>query len=124
MLRWLERESKKAERGKKKGRGKGKGKRPLQYSSGEDEQEVDLPQPKSRRTRSVRAPERYRESTSESEGSDTECFLCKSREPPIASSRVFWVDCDHCSEWAHTHCALGSNTATQHFVCEKCCQLH
>ena len=58
----------------------------------------------------------YRESTSESEGGDTVCFLCNSREPLIASSRVFWVDCDHWGEWAHTHCALGSNTATRQFV--------
>lgn len=129
MEKEKEQERKKAEREeKKKGRGKGKGKRPLRYSSGEDEQEIDLHQPKRRRTRSVRAPERYRESTPESEGSDTVCFLCNSREPPIASSsapsRVFWVDCDRCGEWAHTHCAFGCNTATRQFVCEKCCQLH
>ena len=62
-----------------------------------------LEQPKSRRTRSVHAPERYRERSPESEESDTVCLLCNSREPPIACSTVFWVDCDHCSEWAHTH---------------------
>ena len=124
MEKEKERERKKVERGEKKGRGKGKGKRPLQYSSGEDEQEIDLHQPKSRRTRPVRAPARYGESTSESEGSDTVCLLCNSREPPIASSKVFWVDCDRCGEWAHTYCALGSNTATRQFVCEECCQSH
>ena len=125
MEKEKEQERKKAEREeRRKGRGKGKGKRPLQYSSGEDEEEMNLQQPKSRRTCSVRAPERYRESSPESEESDTACFLCNSREPPIACSRVFWVDCDHCSEWPHTHCALGSNTATRRFVCEKCCQLH
>ena len=125
MEKEKEQERKKAEREeRRKGRGKGKGKRPLQYSSGEDEEISCLHQPKSRGTRLVRAPERYRESSPENEESDTVCFLCNSREPPIACSRVFWVDCDNCSEWAHTHCALGSNTATSRFVCEKCCQLH
>ena len=119
-----ERERKKAEREEKKGRGKGKGKRPLPHSSSEEEQEVDVQQPKSRRSRRVNPPDRYRVGTSESEGSDTECCVCNAREPPIAAKRVFWVDCDLCGEWAHTHCALGSNTATRRFSCEKCCQFH
>ena len=124
MEKEKERERKKAEREEKRGRGKGKGKHPLQHSSSEEEQEIDLHPPKIRRARPVHAPDRYRESASDSEGSDTVCFLCNPREPPIAVKRVFLVDCDHCGDWAHTHCALGSNIATRQFVCEKCCQSH
>ena len=119
-----ERERKKTEQEKKRGRGKGKGKRPLPHSSSEEKQEVDVQQPKSPRSRPVNPPDRYRGNTSESEGSDTECCVCNAREPPIAAKQVFWVDCDYCGEWAHTHCALGNNTATRQFTCEKCCQLH
>ena len=124
-----QKERKRKEREKKKhgesSRGGGKRKKRAHQSSSEDEpldDESDLPST-STRTRSVRAPNRYGgNSPSWSEDSDTVCFMCKQREPPIASSMVFWVDCDHCGEWGHTHCALGSNNASHQFVCESCCQ--
>ena len=47
---------------------------------------------------------------------------CGCREPPVKDSIVFWVDCDSCGEWAHTHCALRCNSATRNFVCLSCTQ--
>ena len=124
-----QKERKRKEREKKKhgesSRGGGKPKKRAHQSSSEDEpldDESDLPST-STSTRSVRAPNRCRgNSPSGSEDSDTVCFMCKQREPPIASSMVFWVDCDHCGEWGHTHRAPGSNNASHQFVCESCCQ--
>ena len=63
---------------------------------------------------------RASDSDADSQASNTECIICNAREPPISSSMVFWVDCDQCGEWAHTHCALGSNTATRQFICSSC----
>ena len=123
-----ERKRKEREDKKKQGEGcrtKGKGRKHAHHSSSEDEPHEDEShfQSTSRCTRLVRARDRYRgDSPAESEESDTVCIVCKEREPPIASSMVFWVDCDQCGEWAHTHCALGSNTVSRQFICESCCQ--
>ena len=69
-------------------------------------------------TRTIRAPDRYGGESSDS--STTECIICDAREPPITAKMVFWVDCDQCGEWAHTYCALGSNTASRQFICSSC----
>ena len=56
------------------------------------------------RTRTIRAPIRYEDGSDvESDESNTVCIICNAREPPIAVNMVFWVDCDKCGEWAHTH---------------------
>ena len=125
-----ERESKRKEREEKKkqsnsSQGKGKGKKRRRSSSEEEphnesEDESHRHQTLSH-TSTIRAPGRYQdESDAESDESNTVCIICNVREPPIAASMVFWVDCDKCGEWAHTHYALGSNTVSHQFVCSAC----
>ena len=111
-------EKKKGDSGRQK---KGKGKKRSHSSSEESEDEAHPHQAVSH-TRTIRAPERYGDnSDDESDASTTKCIICHAREPPITEAMVFWVDCDRCGEWAHTHCALGSNTASSRFVCATCC---
>ena len=125
-----EREMKKKEREKKKqgNNRKGKEKRCRDSSSSDENEPTSEDKgPSQSRTRTIRPPDRYEgdrarasDSDADSQASNTECIICNAREPPISSSMVFWVDCDQCGEWAHTHCALGSNTATRQFICSSC----
>lgn len=120
-----EKERKRKEREEKKKQGsstKGKKKEKKRtHSSSEDESASEDEGPRQSRTRRIRAPDRYEgESDANSDASDTVCIICKARDPPVSASIVFWVDCDQCGEWAHTHCALGNNTASRQFVCSSC----
>ena len=112
----MERERKRKQSEGNQTRGKGKCARQNEEEAFEDEIYCQS----STLTHSTQAPERFRDDTPT--GSDTVCILCNAREPPIAADIVFWVDCNHCGDWAHTHCALGSNTTSHHFICESCCQ--
>ena len=115
-----EREAKKRDRqAEGKGRGK-KRKRPQSPHDHNGTSSESEERPTRSSTRSIRAPQRYCNRDSDSDDSGTLCMLCSSREPPVSESMVFWVDCDSCGEWAHTYCALGSNTATRAFICSGC----
>ena len=94
----------------------------LDYEEEHSEYEEENDAPSSSRTmsRSIRPPQKYLHESSESDSSTTLCLICDLREPPIAQETIFWVDCDNCGDWAHTHCALGSNTATRNFICSSC----
>ena len=80
------------------------------------DEEDNQPCSSSQASRLIRRPRQYRdESNAESDASTTMCIICNAREPLTQKTMVFWVDCDKFGEWAHTHCAFGSNTATRNF---------
>ena len=125
-----ERERKRKEREEKKrqsnsSQGKGKVKKRRRRSSEEEphnesEDECHRHQTLSH-TRTIRAPGRYQdESDAESDESNTVCIICNAREPPIAASMVFWVDCDS-AESGHTHTVHWVSTRLLiKFVCSAC----
>ena len=124
-LSWWATSVKERRNSEKDGGKRGKGKKRQRQSSSDEASASDTEthQPSSSRTRSVRPPSRYcDEETADSDESDTVCIICGCREPPVKDSIVFWVDCDSCGEWAHTHCALGCNSATRNCVCLSCTQ--
>ena len=110
------------------GKGKARPKRLCMEPEEELDEEEDLsngeegnPHPSRQGSRYIKPPCRYVcEEDSDTDSSNTLCIICGLRNPPVSASTVFWVDCDCCGEWAHTHCALGSNTSSRNFMCASC----
>ena len=67
----------------------------------------------SRPSRQRQTPLRFRDNSDDNDG--TLCALCNSNEPSsLASSTVFWIDCNDCGCWVHNVCAFGKkNTVTR-----------
>ena len=97
--RRVDKEQEQSRKRKEQEEKKGKGKKFHRQSSSEDE-DPDVGNKdrshfqSSSRTRSIRVPDRYWDRSGvESDESDTVCTACNAREPPIADTMVFWVDC-------------------------------
>ena len=125
----------------KQKKGKGKGKRrcrqlsssesddpPLLSEDSEESAEEPAEEPGSRSQRQRRTnPEMYGEQSDSRQHQRRAqlpgvlCSICNATEPVgMASSTVFWVDCDKCGTWVHNYCVFKKNNVCRRFTCMQC----